>query len=251
VDPLHEFYSRLADKYEESFEAAMLSEDSLKSAVKKYASGKVLDAGCGNGRWKKILYSKHKKRIEYIGVDANENLVEVAMKNGCDARVADIRKLPFDDCSFDTVICLFGVLSHMDKESQMLAVAEMERVLKEDGIAILSVGNYYSPFSLPWMLINRNNIEMNGVKTKVYNFKRKEFLELFGNFNFKLVDYSYYDYSFVPIQLFRFAGLLASVDYTGAYRWICNAMQETSDIGLLGWMGKQMYGVFRKNSSRN
>jgi SAM-dependent methyltransferase len=67
-----------------------------------------------------------------VGVDFAEGMVEVARKNYPQATFhqADVEALPFDDASFDGVICAFGV-SHLPNPDTMMA--EANRVLVSGG----------------------------------------------------------------------------------------------------------------------
>lgn len=60
--------------------------------------------------------------------------------------VADIRELPFRDASFDAIYSM-GTIEHFDETER--AVAEMARVLKPGGRAIVGVPNRYDPFLRP------------------------------------------------------------------------------------------------------
>ena len=68
------------------------------------------------------------------------------------ASLADVRRLPFANRSFD-VIYSMGTIEHFDESEE--AVAEMVRVLKPGGRLILGVPNRFDPFLRPafvWLL---------------------------------------------------------------------------------------------------
>ena len=60
--------------------------------------------------------------------------------------VSDIRRLPFADASFDAVYSM-GTIEHFDETEE--AIAEMARVLKPGGRAIVGVPNRHDPFLRP------------------------------------------------------------------------------------------------------
>ena len=62
------------------------------------------------------------------------------------AAVADVRDLPFADASFDAIYSM-GTIEHFDETEQ--AVAEIVRVLKPGGCAIVGVPNRRDPFLRP------------------------------------------------------------------------------------------------------
>ncbi len=236
------FYSGIAPEYDKVFEAAFFNERPVREAVKKYSKGRVLDMGCGNGRWQSTITEM---KLDYVGIDINKDLLSIASQKVMGSlMLSDAAKTPFKNESFDTIICLFGVIAHLSKEERKNFCTEVSRLLKSDGTAIIATGNHISPFSLPWMLIMRNHIEMRGNKTRVYNMTKKEFLDMFGNF--KCNECRNYDYSFVPIQIIKVVSYLIGADYKKVYTFISDTLQETGEIPGLSWMSKQFYGVFVK-----
>ena len=91
----------------------------------------VLDAGCGTG-----LITRHLHNA--IGIDINEWAIERAKIHAPQAKylVASIDDLPFEDDSFDLVICTH-TLEHLLNPNQ--AIDEFMRVLKPNGTLIGAV----------------------------------------------------------------------------------------------------------------
>ncbi len=105
--------------------------------------GKVLDLGCGNGRFYEFLKEKN---IEYVGIDKAEKLIEKARKKypEADFRMADALDLPFENNYFDFVISI-AVFHHMPSEKIRLKfLNEARRVLKSGGKLKLSVWDLLS-----------------------------------------------------------------------------------------------------------
>lgn len=111
------------------------------------AHGIVLDVGTGPGRLP-LLLAEQAPNLTCIGIDIEEVLLRDAVR---DARQnqghdrisflkADACALPFQDQSFDAVISMFSLhlWSYQDK-----AVAELRRVLKDEGLAVVMVGRRY------------------------------------------------------------------------------------------------------------
>jgi SAM-dependent methyltransferase len=88
----------------------------------------VLDAGCGEG----VLVQEYSGTLRIEGVDANYRSALV--------REGSLTALPYADASFDQVLCL-DVLEHLTFPEQPVAVAELFRVLKPGGGALISVPN--------------------------------------------------------------------------------------------------------------
>jgi SAM-dependent methyltransferase len=84
------------------------------------------------------------------GVDISEPIVVQARASfhGDPLRcaVSDVRALPFRDASFDAIYSM-GTIEHFDETEQ--AVAEIARVLKPGGRAIIGVPNRFDPFLRP------------------------------------------------------------------------------------------------------
>jgi len=101
-------------------------------ALRQYATGKLLDIGCGNKPYSDIL----KPHItEYIGCDiiqSSDNRVNIL----CPAN-----NIPVDDRSFDTVIST-QTIEHVEDHQGL--INEAYRLLKRDGFFIIS-GPLYWP----------------------------------------------------------------------------------------------------------
>jgi SAM-dependent methyltransferase len=101
------------------------------------ASAKCLDVGCGDGRTSGLWLSQNGR--SYLGVDVSSAAVDMARNAGLEAQVIDdAARLPFADAAFDAVVCI-EVLEHLFEARD--AAAEMARVLRPGGVAIVSVPN--------------------------------------------------------------------------------------------------------------
>jgi len=115
---------------------------------------KVLDAGCGSGRYSQALSSYGASEV--VGVDFSpENIRNAVAINSryvksesVSFELADIRKLPFPDDSFDVVFSN-GVVHHLPDPSA--GVTELLRVLKPGGWGFFKV--MPNPGGLHWDLI--------------------------------------------------------------------------------------------------
>lgn len=96
------------------------------------AGARVLDVGCGAG----TLALLKRKGVELAGVDLSSECAAAARRNGYDhACRADLRRLPFDDASFDYVVSL-DVLGHVTLEDKDAVIAEVARVLRPGGVTM-------------------------------------------------------------------------------------------------------------------
>lgn len=109
--------------------------------------GKVLDVGCASG----VMIDLFRQQdCEYWGVDPAPQMIEQAKKQHGDddkvhVQVAGAEQLPFDADSFDAVVCA-GVIERVPDNDR--ALAEMARVLHDEGTVIISYPNRYSPHVL-------------------------------------------------------------------------------------------------------
>lgn len=111
--------------------------------AKKYAKGKLIDIGCGRMPYRKEL---EPLVAEYIGVDHPE--VSKLYRGGFKPEVlADAKKLPFRSNSFDIAL-LIQVLEHVDAPDKV--IKEASRVLKPNGILVVSVPFFYPLHDMPY-----------------------------------------------------------------------------------------------------
>jgi SAM-dependent methyltransferase len=104
--------------------------------ISEHAGGKILEAGCGLGRW--VLYLKS-KGCDITGIDiARDGLARIASHEP-EAKVVagNIESLPFNDNAFDAVISL-GVVEHLEHGTEK-ALSEFHRALKPGGVLLLAV----------------------------------------------------------------------------------------------------------------
>jgi 2-polyprenyl-3-methyl-5-hydroxy-6-metoxy-1,4-benzoquinol methylase len=99
----------------------------------------VLDAGCGTGYG--AHYLSHASK-EIIGIDISESALRYArthfLKKNLKFEVSDLTGLTFENTTFD-VVCCFDVIEHI--EDYKKAIQEIYRVLKSDGLFIISTPN--------------------------------------------------------------------------------------------------------------
>ena len=97
-----------------------------------------LDAGCGDGRYLRALDSELPERI--AGVDISERILETAHTAipRAELRQGNLEALPFEDASFDLVLCTQVIEHVLDATA---GVAELVRVLRGGGRLVISTDN--------------------------------------------------------------------------------------------------------------
>ncbi len=102
----------------------------------------ILDIGCGNAR---DIAPILRAGARVIGVDLSEGMIEQATlelaaagQHGATLQVGDATRLEFADGMFDKIVCS-EVIEHIPDAEK--AIDEMRRVLKPDGVLVLSTPN--------------------------------------------------------------------------------------------------------------
>jgi len=97
---------------------------------------KVLDVGCGTGFLSLLMKNQDN---DVYGIDISEVALRKAELKGIKVKRGDVENtLPFDDNTFDIVVCS-EVIEHLF--NPMYLLEEIWRVLKPDGYIVLSTPN--------------------------------------------------------------------------------------------------------------
>lgn len=103
-------------------------------------SGRIIDVGCGSKPYRSFF-----KCEEYIGIDI-ENPGH-SHKNEQIDRLYDGKTIPFEDNSFDNLLC-FEVLEHVFEPDQFLR--ELNRVVKPGGKVLLTTPFIWNEHEVPY-----------------------------------------------------------------------------------------------------
>jgi SAM-dependent methyltransferase len=123
----------ISSGYVEMFSSA--SDQAIPSIVAEVSAGThVLDLCCGQGN---VAEALSKAGLSVVGADFSPQMLAFARKRLPDVEFveADAQDLPFDDGSFDAVICSFGLMHVPD---QNRALREVHRILKPGGQYIMT-----------------------------------------------------------------------------------------------------------------
>lgn len=123
-------HDNLAGSYHDFFTpVTLLAAGHLLKAINIRADMDILDVASGPGS---LSAEAKKAGAQPVGTDLSPGMVELAKTSypGIEFRVADAEHLPFDDESFDAVVCNFA-LGHFPYPEA--AAAECVRVLKAGG----------------------------------------------------------------------------------------------------------------------
>jgi len=137
----------------------------------------ILDVGCGDGRHA-ILIERNGGRA--IGIDLSKNMLKEAKSlypNG-DFRKMDMRRLLFDDNSFDG-IWASGCIYHVTKSETRKVIREFRRVLKMNGAVAISFKLGHGEG------MEANPRSYSGSSRYFAYYARDEMTEIFDSFGFE------------------------------------------------------------------
>lgn len=156
---IKEGYDQIAEAHADfwldrsNFWNACIDQPAVLSLIGEVKGLKVLDLGCGPGRYSKILADMG---AAVHGIDLSPKLVERAKKEfpEIDFQVADIESIPFPDQTFDLVVAPL-VLQYVEDWAKTFS--EVRRVLKAEG------GKFIFSSTNPFMEV-RERLEFDGQK---------------------------------------------------------------------------------------
>lgn len=128
-------------KFEEAYELLKTRFERNNLNFDLIKNKKVLDLGCGSGRYSYALKKLGAKEV--TGVDIDTDFAKNAGIEGINFIEGSVDKIPFEDNSFDFVFCN-GVLHHTNHIKE--GIKEISRVLKKNGYAWIYVYGTNSVF---------------------------------------------------------------------------------------------------------
>jgi ubiquinone/menaquinone biosynthesis C-methylase UbiE len=110
--------------------------DSMKKNIEGVQNPKVLDAGCGWGRWIVKLHSYCRRDFEMVGVDLDEFSLEYALSLDRLLNVArsNVECLPFEEDMFDLIFCSAVIHEIKTYAGREKTIREFYRILKPGGM---------------------------------------------------------------------------------------------------------------------
>jgi len=172
----------------------------------------ILDLGCGNGRLLQFLEKEaenwHQKTFYYVGIDSSKNLITEARKKHPRHifQTGDMTKIPAKDKTVDILFCIRAFHHLPTKKMRLEALKEMKRVLKHQGILIVTAWNlwqkkYWTQLAKAFLrsIVTFGRYAPNDTfipwgkekKPRYYHaFTRKELQELFQETKYEILELS-------------------------------------------------------------
>jgi len=151
----------------------------------KKQKGKILDFGCGSGR-----YFIKSKALEFYGIDFSKKLLKYAenKKIAKQLKLSQATKIPHKNNFFDSAIFI-AVLHCLKKQEQEKSLKELYRVLKPNSKAFISVWsrnqkrlkNKPKQCFIPW------TIEGKKQKRYTYIYNKQELKKQLQKTGFKII----------------------------------------------------------------
>lgn len=157
-------------------------DDLFMNMLKPKKGDKILDVGCGLGYFTNMMCEQG---AECIGIDIDDLCLQYCNKNMLGDYVnVDLTKppYPFPSNYFDKAICS-EVLEHIKNNKVILR--ELRRIIKPDGILVVSVPCTEGIFKTFWKKIGHNHVDGNSKEYHHHKGYTKQTLsKLLGKYNF-------------------------------------------------------------------
>lgn len=150
--------------YYEMFSIAEDGENKVTEYIESKSKNKiVLDAGCGTGKFLKVIEDNSNK---YIGIDLSNDQLEKAKNKSNNKNSlfiqSNLSNINLEDNSVDLVISTWVLGTIIDLDERSKCLGELKRVLRSDGQILLVENDENSEFE---EIRNRNNDS----RTRDYN----------------------------------------------------------------------------------
>ncbi len=155
-------YDRMAEKFSGTRNFFWSDLEFIQDHIQ--AGDRVLDFGCGNGRFLEILRDK---KIEYSGVDISQQLIDLAREKYPEfhrnfsktclpaGRISGQCSLAFPDNFFNKIVSI-AVFHHLpDKQFRLDMIKELYRITNPGGEIIVTVWNLWQPKYRKYIRKNR------------------------------------------------------------------------------------------------
>jgi cyclopropane fatty-acyl-phospholipid synthase-like methyltransferase len=140
-----DLYTKYADDFSSTRQAPWNGWNEIVGSLPTNA--KILDLGCGNGRFLKFFISRKIRFLEYVGIDNSQDMLDIAQSNSKTYMgnikfiTVDLNKRNWGQIENDNynVIVAFGIFHHLKSEfARMNFFRKIDKIITNDGIAIVT-----------------------------------------------------------------------------------------------------------------
>lgn len=131
-------------------------------------NSKILEIGVGTGN----LASKFlNNNYEIVGIDQSIEMLSVAKEKypRLKVRLGEFLKIPYDNKSFDIIISTYA-FHHLNESEKCIAIEEILRVLKDNGVIIIGDLMFESKDSEEKILKNLSQKQIDVIKDEYYSY---------------------------------------------------------------------------------
>ena len=131
-------------------------------------NSKILEIGVGTGNLaSKFLNSNY----DIVGIDQSREMLSVAKEKypSLKVRLGEFLKIPYDNKSFDIIISTYA-FHHLNESEKCIAIEEMIRVLKDNGVIIIGDLMFESKDSEEKILKNLSQKQIEIIKDEYYSY---------------------------------------------------------------------------------
>lgn len=136
----------------------------------------VLDIACGEGYGS---YYMSKNALKVVGADISGEAVKYATARYVNANLSfekmSIENISYPEHTFDVVVS-FETIEHVDENVQEKAFREYARVLKENGVLIVSTPNTQSPNYFKGNIFHKKELSVAELQKKLKKYFKKIYL---------------------------------------------------------------------------
>lgn len=156
-----------------------------KKILKNIKFKNCLDVGCASGFMVSEIASTFSK-ANYFGIDIYDEAIEYARKTYpfIKFKVASASKLPFRSNDFDLIL-FYETIEHVENPRECLS--EIKRVLKKNGILILTMDSGSLLFRLIWFIWQKSKGRI-WKGAHLHPFHHQELEQIIGDAGFKIKD---------------------------------------------------------------
>jgi ubiquinone/menaquinone biosynthesis C-methylase UbiE len=173
----------------ERFLAGLRARMACKFISKSHREGRLVDVGCGSYP----IFLLTTKFVEKYGIDKNNDLNSSLSRRLkiIEYDIESEKELPFKDKSAD-VVTMLAVIEHLEYDSMVRLLGQIYRILKSEGICIITVPSFWSDKLLK-IMSNIHLLSKAEISDHKVNLKSSEIVSVLENSGFKDIRFGYFE----------------------------------------------------------